>query len=637
MTAASTSRGTHDVTAGTQPGESRDKDPDGVPEGALDGTPGPGPVLSAAALPPAVLPPAALPPATLSPVPAALPGSSAEAAAPCAWLDGLGEAGRHDAALAACAAEVAAADPQDPEARAALDLAAATLEQHLRDDPGDPAARALLAAVRLQLGATLEAAGLLVEADLQAGGNTGYRRLLLRALALHGDIDAARRFARSWLRDDPREPDHWWFLAGMAEVPADTGLMRELSRPVLGRDTPDALRDAVERALARVALQGGDRAQARTLYRGLVQRMMEALLREGGMQRRLRPDPAEDTMPFLASPADEAAQDFLGNRPGEPGAFWQVVCETLRQRDWLALATCLLPDSMPAPANEDEAELLETLRALAQEQALRAPPHPDRAHSGVLKAHLLVVPVVQDYWLDSGSLLGPVRSDAAIAWDSDIDLGVWDDAVPALLELHEDLLQRGYRSSHRSYRGRIYGFTFKLPRTRPIHVHVFFRHGDLACSPQTLSLYKKPERGSEAPFRRMPLTQLLLRSLHGSAVSWREGNRLQRVLRRHLSRRVWGVFTRLRNRHPREDWPKRYPYSAIHAIGTWTVPARHFDRLGEIALHGVPVRVPDDHETYLALRYGNWREPRPDWVYWLDDGCLTPKRPEDCGFAALFS
>lgn len=564
-----------------------------------------------------------------APTPASVPQSP--------WLAGLEEKAGRAGALETCAARIEAADPQDPEAQAALDLAAATLERHLRSVPRDHAARALLATLRLRRGAALEAAGLLVEADLHAGGKTAYRRQLVQALALRGDLGAARRFAQDWLRNDPQRPEYWWLMAGLAETPGEYALMRDLSQGVLDHPkTGEALRNEVERALARTALRCDDQATAVLLYRGLVRQDMERRVQEGGLRRRLRANTGGDSMPFLTTPADDAPQDFLGHRSSRRGAFWQIACETLRQRDWLALATCLLPGMGPAPAREDK-ELLENLRALALEQALREPPRPDRAHAGVLKAHLLAVQVTAHYWLDSGSLLGPVRGDAAIAWDSDIDLGVWDDAVPAFLKLHEDLLRRGYKSSLRSYRGKIYGFTVKLPKTRPIHVHVFFRHEDLACSPQTLSLYKKPERGSEAPFRRMPLTQFLLRSLHGSAMAWREGNRLQRGMRRYLTRRVWGLFARLRNRHPREDWPKRYPYSAIHAIGTWTVPARHFDRLGEIALHGVPVRVPDDHETYLALRYGNWREPRSDWIYWLDDGCLTPKRPEDCGFASLFS
>src|SRR5439155_9497138 len=48
------------------------------------------------------------------------------------------------------------------------------------------------------------------------------------------------------------------------------------------------------------------------------------------------------------------------------------------------------------------------------------------------------------HWLDHGTLLGAVREGAFIAWDEDVDFGVFDSDLPAILELVPELEAAGH-------------------------------------------------------------------------------------------------------------------------------------------------------------------------------------------------
>ncbi|MCK8516972.1 LicD family protein [Methylonatrum kenyense] len=244
------------------------------------------------------------------------------------------------------------------------------------------------------------------------------------------------------------------------------------------------------------------------------------------------------------------------------------------------------------------------------------------------------------YWLDSGSLLGLIRDGGEIAWDSDIDLGIWEQDVPRVLSALPELHSRGYKVSSRKYLGRIYGFTIKdkaEQRFRPIHIHVYFREGDIAWSPQTVTFKPVNRAHSHRGFASWPSVRRMLIGVQQGASTHREGSGIQKVWRKGVCLPVWAMVVMTRRRLDRTWWDRLWPLSSMHTVYTWIVPARFFDRL-EARPHGAGViPIPAETEAYLAARYGDWRTPVEDWCYWTDDGCLVQERPEEalrcCGAA----
>ncbi|ADH86496.1 LicD family protein [Desulfurivibrio alkaliphilus AHT 2] len=239
------------------------------------------------------------------------------------------------------------------------------------------------------------------------------------------------------------------------------------------------------------------------------------------------------------------------------------------------------------------------------------------------------------YWLDSGSLLGLVRDGAEIPWDSDIDLGIWADDMARLMEALPEIKRIGYEVSVRHYRGILYGCTIKQINgndMRPIHVHVYFRHDDLAWSPQTV-LFAPNGRGERAKvgFSPWPALRRLILYLREEARQRKVADAalLHRMWRWGVCFPLWGGFVVTRNRFDREHWCSLWPFSVLYAMYTWVVPARHFDTLDTINHDGVEIPVPSEVETYLRLRYHDWRRPVQDWCYWTDDGCIKPAPPEE--------
>lgn len=251
--------------------------------------------------------------------------------------------------------------------------------------------------------------------------------------------------------------------------------------------------------------------------------------------------------------------------------------------------------------------------------------------NGLLEANRLLSSLNVPYWLDSGSLLGLIRDGEEIAWDSDIDLDVWDQDVPCLISALPRWRADGYWVSHRRYRGQIYGFTIKDKvgqRFRPIHIHVYFRDGDIAWSPQTVTYSLTTRPDAEEGFADWPRLRRAMLMVKLAAITWREGTAPAKVAKWLLGYPVWGAFVVLRNRFDREVWTGVWPFSVMHAMYTWVVPAVHFEKLQYTSLGQASMPVPGDVETYLEVRYGNWRKPVSDWVYWTDDGCIRTQPPE---------
>ena len=252
-------------------------------------------------------------------------------------------------------------------------------------------------------------------------------------------------------------------------------------------------------------------------------------------------------------------------------------------------------------------------------------------HPSIGVIHAVLSDCDVQYWMDSGSLLGLIRDGKEIPWDSDIDLGVWAGDLERLAAALPEFRRRGYEVSQRRYRGRVYGLTIRNRAEReswPVHIHVFFAAGEIAWSPQTVTYQPVRRVDGEQPFAPWPRLRSALTHIKAEARERRTGSGLRRLWRWGVCLPVWGALAVARDRLDRQYWERVWPYSTVHAIHTWVVPSRHFDRLEHRQVDDVPIPVPSDVEDYLALRYGEWRTPVADWCYWTDDGCLYADTPE---------
>lgn len=553
-------------------------------------------------------------------------------------LEGLWAADTFDAAIDQCAhmLEIEIFGSGAPELTAMLDSAEERLSKYLRQHGQKASERALAlnAEFKVRDGKLLAAAGLLLDVDLSVGGKLIYRTRLLQLLLLEGRRDTARFFALKWLKARSHTGVYWWFYASLVDTPAQYQALCQISdKPAKNRAAAAILKKMKPRALARGAHKAGDLDKAHDLYIALLEdELLEVNpsdLKKLGRRRKID----MSNLHFLhvppMPPADENQSPALGD-------LSQALFEQTKQGNWQAVLNVIEDHGA---ALEAHSALLVKLKALAERQVLCGWPTQARPNAGVVAASALLAEGLEDFWLDSGSLLGIMRNGKPIAWDSDIDFGIWDDAVPALLTFLDELSEKGYWVSHRRYYGHVYGATLKITGSRTIHIHVFYRSADgkQACSPQTLCYYKPATRPDEAaPFKNYPLTRKVLCKFHNAALSPRHKNPVIRYIKKRILGRGWRLFVRIRTKVKRENWTTMYPFKALYATGSWVIPAHYLNTLDKIQVDGVMVPIPNDVEAYLTFRYAEWRIPQQEWCYWLDDGAHTPKSPQALGFEGMF-
>lgn len=552
-------------------------------------------------------------------------------------LEGLWKAATFDSAIEQCTAALEAEMPAEtPKLTAMLDAAQVRLELYIRQHSqnGPHRALALNAEFKLRGGPSMEAAGLLLDADIVARGKRVYRARLLEIIMLQERRDTARFFALKWLKNRSHTGIYWWFYASLVDTPEQYRILCEIvAKPAKNSAAGVALKEMRTRSIARAAYKTGDFTTAYDLYIGLLQdgfsKVDTANLKS--LSQRHKTD--KSTLHFLHVPLLSAVEK---NHNPTPADIAQALFEQTKQGNWQVVLNIIKTHSAILK-NHDS--LLTKLQALAEKQLLCGWPTAQRPNDGVVKASALLAEGLDHFWLDSGSLLGVARSGKPIDWDSDIDFGIWSDAVPALLTLLNKLSDKGYWVSHRRYYGHVYGATLKIPGARTIHIHVYYRSADgkQACSPQTLCYYKPASRTDEAtPFQDYPWTRKVLCKLHNAAISPHHNNPLIHFVKKRILRRGWGLFVRIRSKVKREKWTTMYPFKALYATGTWVIPAQYFDTLTHMQVDSAMVPVPKDIDGYLTFRYAQWRIPVQEWCYWLDDGGQTPKSPTDLGFDDLF-
>lgn len=197
------------------------------------------------------------------------------------------------------------------------------------------------------------------------------------------------------------------------------------------------------------------------------------------------------------------------------------------------------------------------------------------------------------FWIDSGTMLGLIREGGIMAGEYDIDLGMWADDEGRFEQVLPAIRAKGYRVLKRTYRGLTYRYLLIPLRKRALLVdfNLFRKHGKQAWCPLVFpspNHFVKPN----------PLY--------------------------YLTGALRFVINYFFERLPRVKIDA-FPWTLICTVKTWWIPARFYEEVR--ALEG-NIYASEDYDGYLQLRYGNWRVPRKDWIFYEHDGGIRHENPE---------
>jgi len=199
-------------------------------------------------------------------------------------------------------------------------------------------------------------------------------------------------------------------------------------------------------------------------------------------------------------------------------------------------------------------------------------------------------------WVDSGTLLGLIREQRILPNDTDIDFGMWEKDIPALLEALLFFEENGYRVVKEYYKGQLFKCKIEHRSKRKLifDINIFRKKKEHAWCPQKF-VPPNPYRLIDPRFWLWSCIRL------PTCFAWN-----------HLVSAT--SITAL-------------PWRIVSNIRTWWIPSSYFENLQTMPAWNVS--VPNHYSDYLTLRYGDWQTPAPQWKFWEQDGALVHKQPPD--------
>lgn len=188
-----------------------------------------------------------------------------------------------------------------------------------------------------------------------------------------------------------------------------------------------------------------------------------------------------------------------------------------------------------------------------------------------------------DYWVDLGVLLGLAREGKPLAWDDDLEFGVWESEISKIQNVIRELPEFDYYT--KSYNGLIQGITL-MPKPQTDRVKT------------TFIIYYEGE------------------DYAWSATGKRSNN--------------WNIASRVHSAyhwHAKNNMLLDPILNTINDIKTRWVPKRFFKNKTHNA--EFKVNMPYPLEDYLEYVYGEWKTPEKDYYYWRDSGLITDAEPSE--------
>jgi lipopolysaccharide cholinephosphotransferase len=162
------------------------------------------------------------------------------------------------------------------------------------------------------------------------------------------------------------------------------------------------------------------------------------------------------------------------------------------------------------------------------------------------------------YVLEAGTLLGIVREDRLLPWDNDIDITITNQHTRKLLSIQWKFWLKGYRARLRVFKRDTGPFKKGAPRILKIQTTRFLF------------------------FKGVSIMDIFIKELIDEKYFWTVG--VSEPVLKSAPRKYYEEFT-------------QYPF------------------------RGKNYSVPKDYIGYLEYHYGDWKTPKKEWNYRLDDAC----------------